>query len=144
MPGLKNALIEGMQLGQESDIPIQIFQREKEFAEDIKARYEAQVIAHKRTERKQKEIEKHLEMEQRKFKFQQAELVKQLEEERIARKTLDAILTKLKDDFTKQELQKDKTHGEIEVSYDQVKRERDQLKLAEQKLRYNFEKEQQL
>ena len=40
------------------DIPFDILKREKEYAEDLKAKYEAQVIAHTRTEKRIKEIEK--------------------------------------------------------------------------------------
>jgi hypothetical protein len=47
------------------DIPFDILKREKEYAEDLKAKYEAQVIAHTRTEKRIKEIEKQIEFERR-------------------------------------------------------------------------------
>ena len=51
-----------------NEVPYQILQREKDYAEDLKAKYEAQVIAHTRTEKRVKELEKSLEQERRKLK----------------------------------------------------------------------------
>jgi len=45
MGGLRNLLQEGIP-GASNEVPFEILQREKDFAEDIKAKYEAQVIAH--------------------------------------------------------------------------------------------------
>lgn len=44
--------------GGEDEVPYAILQKEKEYAEDIKAKYEAQVIAHSRTEKKMKDVER--------------------------------------------------------------------------------------
>lgn len=91
-------MLAGVQ-GADSDVPYQILQKEKDFAEDIRAKYEAQVIAHSRTEKRVRELEKALENEKRKLKSTNTELVKSLEEEKIARRTLDTTLSKLKDDW---------------------------------------------
>jgi hypothetical protein len=58
------------------------------------------VIAHSRTEKRVRELEKALDNERRKLKSTNTELVKSLEEERIARKTIDTTLSKLKDDWS--------------------------------------------
>ena len=83
-------------------------QKEKEYAEDLKAKYEAQVIAHARTEKRMKELEKQVEYERRKLKTQNGELTRSLEEEKLARKTIESTMLKLKEDFAKSELEKDK------------------------------------
>ncbi len=44
--------------GSQNEVPFQILQKEKDYAEDLKARYEAQVIAHNRTDKRVKELEK--------------------------------------------------------------------------------------
>ena len=87
--------------GGEDEVPYAILLKEKEYAEDIKAKYEAQVIAHSRTEKKMKEVERQLGNESKKLKSTNTELVKSLEEERIARKMIENTLSKLKDDFAR-------------------------------------------
>lgn len=94
--------------GSQNDVPYQILQREKDFADDLKAKYEAQVIAHARTEKKIKELEKSVEYERRKMKATNAELVRSLDEEKIARKSIEATLAKLKEDYARTDLDKDK------------------------------------
>ena len=59
------------------------------------------MIAHSRTEKKTKELEKQLEHERRKLKTTNTELIKSLEEEKIARKIIETTLSKLKEDFAK-------------------------------------------
>jgi hypothetical protein len=85
--------------GADNEVPYAILQKEKDYAEDLKAKYEAQVIAHSRTEKRVRELEKALDNERRKLKATNSELVKSLEEEKIARKTIDTTLSKLKDDW---------------------------------------------
>lgn len=86
----------------------QIIQKEKEYAEDLRAKYQAQVIANERTEKRVKELENVLDKERRKLKATNNDLVRSLEEEKIARKSLDSTLLKLKEDFARSELEKDK------------------------------------
>lgn len=71
-----------------------------------------------------KEIEKQLENERRKNKTTHSELVRSLEEEKIARKMIETTLSKLKEDFAKQELEKDKLLADITIKYDKIKIER--------------------
>lgn len=123
MSGLKNLLLDGIP-GAVNDVPFAILQKEKEFAEDIRAKYEAQVIAHQRTEKKTKEIERQLENERRKYKTTNTELVRSLEDEKIARKMIETTLSKLKEDFARQELEKDKLLADVTIKYDKVKIER--------------------
>ena len=92
-------LLAGVSNGSDPEIPYAILQKEKEYAEELKAKYEAQVIAHNRTEKRTKEVEKMLDQERRKFKATNGELLRSLEDERIQRKTVDITLSKLKDDF---------------------------------------------
>ncbi|CDW87586.1 UNKNOWN [Stylonychia lemnae] len=134
MAGLRNLLQEGIP-GESNEVPFEILQKEKDFAEDIKAKYEAQVIAHKRTEKKTKEVERQLENERRKFKTANSELVRSLEEEKIARKLIESNLSKLKEDFARQELDKDKLLADISIKYDKVKIERAQYELELNKTR---------
>lgn len=86
----------------------QIIQKEKEYAEDLRAKYQAQVIANERTDKRVKELENVLEKERRKLKATNNDLVRSLEEEKIARKSLDSTLLKLKEEFARSELEKDK------------------------------------
>jgi len=60
----------------QNEVPYQILQKERDFAEDLKAKYEAQVIAHTRTEKKTTELERQLENERRKSKIKNTDLVK--------------------------------------------------------------------
>ncbi len=121
--------------GGDDEVPYAILQKEKEYAEDIKAKYEAQVIAHTRTEKKMKDVERQLENERRKLKSTNTELTKSLEEERISRKMIENTLSKLKEDFARQELEKDKLLADISIKYDKVKIERAQYELELNKTR---------
>ena len=112
--------------GGENEVPYQILQKEKDFAEDIRAKYEAQVIAHSRTEKRVRELEKALENEKRKLKNTNTELVKSLEEEKIARRTLDTTLSKLKDDWAQKELEKDKLISDLSIKLDKIRIEKNQ------------------
>lgn len=94
--------------GSQNEVPYQILQREKDYAEDLKAKYEAQVISNARTEKRVKELERSIENERRKLKSTNTELVRSLEEEKISRKSIEATLSKLKEDFARSELEKDK------------------------------------
>ncbi len=40
------------------DVPFDILNKERQYAEDLKAKYDAQVIAHARTEKRIKELER--------------------------------------------------------------------------------------
>jgi hypothetical protein len=62
--------------GSAKDIPFDILRKEREYAEDLKAKYEAQLIAHSRLEKRNKEVEKHLENERRKGKTSHQEVVR--------------------------------------------------------------------
>ena len=73
--------------------------KEKDYAEDLKAKYEAQVIAHTRTEKKMREAERHAENERRQLRTVNSELQRSLEEEKISRKMIEKTLSKLKEDF---------------------------------------------
>lgn len=57
------------------------------------------MIAHTRTEKRVRELEKALESEKRKLRATNTELIKALEEEKIARKSIETTLSKLKEDF---------------------------------------------
>ena len=48
--------------------------KEKDYAEDLKAKYEAQVIAHTRTEKKMREAERQAENERRQLRTVNSEL----------------------------------------------------------------------
>eukprot|EP00347_Sterkiella_histriomuscorum_P016662 403352336 len=143
LPGLRNLLVQGIP-GESNDVPMSILQKEKDFAEDIRAKYEAQVIAHQRTEKKTKEIERTLENERRKYKVTNSELVKSLEEEKIARKIIESTLSKLKEDFARQELEKDKYLSDIQIKYDKIKVERAQYELELNKTREVQLRQQQI
>jgi hypothetical protein len=49
-----------------------------------------------------------LEFERRRLKTTNADLVRSLEEEKLARKAIEANLSKLKDDFARNDIDKDK------------------------------------
>ena len=51
-------------------------------------------------------------------------MIKALEEEKIARKMIESTLSKLKEDFAKEELEKDKLLSGIQIKYDKLKVER--------------------
>ena len=73
--------------------------KEKDYAEDLKAKYEAQVIAHTRTEKKMREAERQAENERRQLRTVNSELQRSLEDEKISRKMIEKTLSKLKEDF---------------------------------------------
>jgi len=58
----------------ENEVPYEILRKEKDFADNLKAKYEAQVIAHQRTEKRLREVDKHMQNEKRKYKATNAEL----------------------------------------------------------------------
>ena len=53
----------------------------------------------------------------------------QLEDERIARKSIESVLSKLKEDFAKTDLTKEKYTGEIQIKFDHIKSERNHLEM---------------
>lgn len=112
-----------------NEVPYQILQKEKDYAEDLKAKYEAQVIAHARTEKRTKDLEKQIEQERRKLNSSNSELKRQLEEEKIARKSIESSLSKLKDDFARADLDKDKLIVDLQVKYDRARIEKSQYEL---------------
>jgi hypothetical protein len=71
------------------------------------------VIAHARTEKKVKELEKSIEYERRKMKTTNTELVRSLDEEKLARRSIEATLSKLKEDFARSDLDKDKLIADL-------------------------------
>lgn len=121
--------------GSQNEVPYQILQKEKDYAEDLKAKYEAQVIAHTRTEKRIKELEKQLEFERRKLKTTNTELVRSLEEEKIARKSIESTLSKLKEDFARTDIDKDKLIMDLQVKYEKGKIEKSQFELELSKTR---------
>jgi hypothetical protein len=70
----------------------------------IKARYDAQIIAHERTERKLEDVEKSLDKERDKSAQLRQELLKGLEIEKMKKERLQDEMTKMNDSFTKEEL----------------------------------------
>jgi ribosomal protein L17 len=70
-----------------------------------------------------------LENERRKLKSTNTELVRNLEDERIARKTIETTLNKLKDDFARQDLEKDKLISDLSIKNDKFKSENTQYEL---------------
>ena len=48
-----------------NEVPFDILRKQGEYAEDLKAKYDAQVIAHTRTEKRIKELEKSMDSERR-------------------------------------------------------------------------------
>ena len=106
--------------GSAKDIPYDILRKEREYAEDLKAKYEAQLIAHTRVEKRNKELEKLVENERRKGKTSHQELVRQLEEEKIARKTLEANLSRIKEDTAKTDLNREKMIIELSLKYEKA------------------------
>lgn len=82
------------------------------------------MIAHTRTEKRIKELEKQIESERRKLRAQNTELVRNLEEEKIARKAIESTLAKLKEDFSRGELEKDKLITDLSIKFDKAKIER--------------------
>ncbi len=106
--------------GSAKEIPYDILRKEREYAEDLKAKYEAQLIAHSRLEKRNKELEKQIENERRKGKSSHQDLVRQLEEEKIARKTLESNLARIKEESAKSDLQKEKTIIDISLRYDKA------------------------
>ena len=65
-----------------------------------------------------------MEHERKKLKGVNTELVKQLEEEKLARKTLEGQLSKFKEDAAREQLEKDKTIVTLQINYEKVKIER--------------------
>lgn len=76
-----------------------------------------------------------LEQERRKLKSTNTELVKSLEEEKINRRGVEATLSKLKEDFSSKELEKDKLVSELSLKVDKLKVERQQFELELNKTR---------
>ena len=76
-----------------------------------------------------------MEGERRKLKTTNTELVRSLEEEKIARRSIETTLAKLKEDFSQRELEKDKLISDLSIKYDKVKIERDQYELELHKTR---------
>jgi len=56
-------------------------------------------------------------------------LVRSLEEEKIARNTIQSALTKLKDDYARTDLEKDKLIMDLSVKLDKAKLEKQQSEL---------------
>lgn len=78
------------------------------------------MIAHGRTEKRVKEVERVADSDRRKLKSQVTELTKQLEDERITRKTLDKNLHDFKGSSQSNELEKDKLINELTLRLDKV------------------------
>jgi hypothetical protein len=76
-----------------------------------------------------------MEYERRKMKASNAELVRSLEDEKLARKAIETTLAKLKEDFARNELDKDKLIVDLSVKYDKSKIERAQYELELTKTR---------
>jgi len=70
----------------------------------IKARYDAHIIAHERTERKLEDAEKLLDKEREKSTQLRQELLRGLEIEKVRKERLQDEMTKMNDNFTKEEL----------------------------------------
>ena len=58
------------------------------------------------------------------MKTTNTELIRSLEEEKIARKSIETTLSKLKEDFAHTELEKDKLISDLTIKYDKIKIER--------------------
>lgn len=93
------------------------------------------MIAHTRSEKRLKDLERNIENERRKLKSQNSELVRSLEEEKLIRKTLETNLGKLKEDFSRTDLDKDKLIMDLQIKFDKVKLERSQYELELSKTR---------
>lgn len=74
-------------------------------------------------------MEKNLEGERRKLKSTNTELVRNLEDERIARKTIESSLSKLKEEFARGDLEKDKLISDISIKNEKIKSENTQYEL---------------
>ena len=112
--------------GSAKDIPYDILRKEREYVKDLLAKYEAQLIAHSRLENRNKELEKQIENERRKGKTSHQELIRQLEEEKIARKTMDSKksnLSRIQEDSAKSDLQKEKTIIDLSLRFEKAQTE---------------------
>lgn len=123
-----------------NEVPFDILRKQGEYAEDLKAKYDAQVIAHTRTEKRIKELEKQTESERRQAKARISELTNSLESEKIARNSVQGTLAKLKEDFARSELEKDKLIIDLQNKYDKAKIERQQIELELNKNREAWNK----
>jgi len=76
-----------------------------------------------------------LEFERRRLKTTNTDLVRSLEEEKLARKAIEANLSKLKDDFARNDIDKDKIITDLQIKLEKSKIEKSQYELELTKTR---------
>ncbi len=91
---------------------------------EIKARYDAQLIAHERTERKLEDAEKQLEQEREKNSQLRAELMKGIEIEKEQKERIQEEMGKVKENNMKEELKYTKQIQDLELQVVNLENER--------------------
>lgn len=76
-----------------------------------------------------------MEFERRRLKTTNTDLVRSLEEEKLARKAIEANLSKLKDDFARNDIDKDKIITDLQIKLEKSKIEKSQYELELTKTR---------
>jgi len=91
---------------------------------ELKARYDAQIIAHERTEHKLEELEKSLEQEREKNAQLRQELLKGIDIEKEQKAKIVEEMGKLKENFMKDELKYTHTIQDLELNVTKLENER--------------------
>ena len=94
---------------------------------DMKARYDAQIIAHERTEGKLEDVEKFLDQEREKSAQLRQELLKGIVIEKEQKEHILEDMAKLKESFMKEEIRYTKQIQDLELQIVNLENERTSL-----------------
>jgi hypothetical protein len=111
----------------ESYVPVKLLSREKEYTDELQARYEGQLIALTRAESRVSELELMLEQEVKLSQDARQELLRDLEGERYQRTRADEALLVLKEEGLKREMDDSRALQELELRLNRAQSEKTML-----------------
>jgi chromosome segregation ATPase len=111
----------------ESYVPVKMLSREKEYTDELQAKYEGQLLALTRAESRISELELMLEQEVKRSQDARQELLRDLESERYQRNRTEEALLVLKEDSLKHEMDDSRTLQELELRLNRAQSEKTML-----------------
>lgn len=151
MPKRGNAFIDGKQLGISTsnfnkDMQISVLEKERDVAEEFKARYDVQLICNSKLEKKIKELEILLQNEKMAVQDFKAECENEINKERNLRKKLECVIVELRDQLSKVEVSYQRRIATIELISDKkdleignLKKELEVTRQAQERTRQTFQ-----
>lgn len=124
-------------------VPARLLNKEKEYSDELQAKYEAQILAHSRTEARISELEIMLEQESKRSSEIRNELLKELENERMLRSQAEDSILMLKEENLRREMEDSKAYQEVEYKFNKALNEKNLLSLELANLQEHYEKAQQ-